>query len=140
MDKEGDSEYKMPKSIYKLGKKRMVVMLSAHIEIGGTIQYTYYSAGLRIWNDLFRIRIRIFDFWIADPDPTRVKGWRVIIMLVIASPPAKTTKILPEKIKNLIKIFSNKLIIRCIFSKPDPRIRIRNSWTGSATLHFNSYH
>ena len=50
-------------------------------------------------------------FWIADPDPdpTRVKGWwRFIIMLVIASPPAKTTKIEPEKIKNLIKILSNE--------------------------------
>ena len=57
------------------------------------------KAGLRIRNDLFRIRIRIFYFSIADPDPTRVKGWRVIIMLVIASPPAKTTKLCLKKLK-----------------------------------------
>ena len=38
-----------------------------------------------------------FYFWIADPDPTKVKGWRVIIMLVIASPPAKTTNMWLKK-------------------------------------------
>ena len=44
---------------------------------------------------------RFFYFSIADtdPDPTRVKGWRVIIMLVIASPPAKTTKLCLKKLK-----------------------------------------
>ena len=52
------------------------------------------------------IRIQIFYFCTADPDPTRVKKWRVIIMLVIASPPAKTKKIEPEKIKSLSNIFS----------------------------------
>ena len=68
-----------------------------------TFPPTYLKPGLRIRNDLFRIRIRILYFWIEDPDPTRVKGekgWRVI-MLVIASPPAKTTKL-------CLKIFSNK--------------------------------
>ena len=57
------------------------------------------QTGLRIRNDLFRFRIRNrnFYFWIADPDPTRVKGWRVIIVLVIASPPAKMTKLCLKK-------------------------------------------
>ena len=54
-------------------------------------------ARVAVWNDLFRIRIRIFYFWIADPDPAREKGCRVIIMLVIASPPAKTTKLCLKK-------------------------------------------
>ena len=34
-------------------------------------------------------------FWIADP--TKVKGWRVIIMMVIASLPVKTTKLCLKK-------------------------------------------
>ena len=58
-----------------------------------------YDEGLRIRNDI--LRIQIFYFWIADPDPDlpRVKGWRVIIVLVIASPPAKTTKLCLKKLK-----------------------------------------
>ena len=48
------------------------------------VMFRFTVTGLRIRKDLFRIRIRISYFWIADPDPTRVKGWRVIIMLVIA--------------------------------------------------------
>ena len=65
-----------------------------------------FIPGLRIRNDLFRIRILIFYFSIADPDPdlTREKGWRVIIMLLIASPPAKRTKLCLKKIK-IIYIF-----------------------------------
>ena len=57
---------------------------------GVDVQPRTLKAGLRIRNDLFRIRIRIriFYFWIADPDPTRV--FKLIIMLMIASPPAKT--------------------------------------------------
>ena len=49
-----------------------------------------------------------FYFWIADPDPTRVA-------VVIASPPAKTTKLCLKKIKKRIKIFSNKHVKKAIF-------------------------
>ena len=59
-------------------------------------------------NDLFRIRIRIFYFWIADPDPTRVKGLASHYHVGDCVTTSKDDKIVPEKIKNLIKIFNNK--------------------------------
>ena len=34
---------------------------------------------LRIRNDLFRIRIRIFYFWIADPNPDPTRVFKLII-------------------------------------------------------------
>ena len=67
-DMEDVSRFKAP---YALGGLYLLIVISINL-----------NAGLRIRNDLFRIRIRIFYFWIADPDQTMVKGWRVIIMLV----------------------------------------------------------
>ena len=47
-----------------------------------------------------------FYFLIADPDPDpkRVKGWQVIIMLVIASHLAKTTKLCLKKRLSAINV------------------------------------
>ena len=75
-------------TVYRL----MTLPLNASVTFRNEwMRHEHQTAGLRIRNDLFRIRICYF--WIADldQDPTRVKGRRVIIMLVIAPPPAKTT-------------------------------------------------
>ena len=51
-----------------------------------------------------------FFSWIADPDPTRVLGEEVASHYHVGDcvTNSKGEKIVPEKIKKLIKIFSNK--------------------------------
>ena len=68
----------------------------------------YFSAGLRIRNDLFRIRIRIFYFWIADPDPTRVKAEGVASHYHVFGFCHHQQRWQNCAWKNLINIFSNK--------------------------------
>ena len=71
-----------------------------------------------IWNDLFRIliRIRIFYFWIPDPDPTRV-------FKLIKNFELKFQSFLSEKLLiKIVKLIFGYHVGDCVTTSKDDKI------------------